>query len=462
MRTGVPDRAAADWSDGAERIRPDTPRSNDRSTDDLARRLESLPDGHPSSPYDANGTRRDSPTRLRDLDTDPDPGDDAQPDKPRPYTDAEWADHRAEVPARLETAREDGLESVDQFGLDDDGEVWTSSRREVHAAIIEELYTRAADVPCEHKAIIAGGLAGAGKTTVLADHAGIDRSQYLTVNPDDIKVELGKRDLIPKVEGLSPMEASDLVHLESSHIAKQLALRARADGKNLIWDITMASPEGTEKRISDLRADGYTSVSGIFVDIPIDVSLARADARHREGEDDYRLGKGLGGRYVPQDFITSQADADWGSQNRRTFEAVKPRLDQWALFDNGVDGRDPVRIAEEPSPRQPSGGSDMTSEVTELMSALRDGTMSLNEVAQRFRARTWPRRARPRPTSYLELAAQAQEDPEPDIPGSFDEVTAALYRGEISDDDYEVLAQAMAASKRAEDGRRGAGAAGPE
>lgn len=104
----------------------------------------------------------------------------------------------------------------------------------------------------------------------------------------------------------------------------------------------------------------------------------------------------------------------------------------------------------------------MTSEVTELMSALRDGTMSLDEVAQRFRARSWPRRGRPRPTSYLELAAQAQEDPEPDIPGSFDEVTAALYRGEISDDDYEVLAQAMAASKRAEDRLKEQGSPGQE
>jgi hypothetical protein len=60
------------------------------------------------------------------------------------------------------------------------------------------------------------------------------------------------------------------------------------------------------------------------------------------------------------------------------------------------------------------------------------------------------------------LAAQAQEDPEPDIPGSFDEVTAALYRGEISDDDYEVLAQAMAASKRAEDRLKEQGSPGQE
>jgi hypothetical protein len=104
----------------------------------------------------------------------------------------------------------------------------------------------------------------------------------------------------------------------------------------------------------------------------------------------------------------------------------------------------------------------MTSEVTDLMGELRDGTMSLEEVAQQFRVRSWPRRARPHPASYLEMATQAQEDPEPDVSGSFDEVTAALYRGEISDEQYEVLAQAMAESKRAEDERRDVGAADSE
>jgi hypothetical protein len=98
----------------------------------------------------------------------------------------------------------------------------------------------------------------------------------------------------------------------------------------------------------------------------------------------------------------------------------------------------------------------MTSEVTDLITALRDGTMDLDEVARRFRERSWPRRSHPEPTTYLELAARAQEDPEPDIPGSFDEVTAALHRGEIADDDYQVLAEAMADSKRAEDRQRAA------
>jgi hypothetical protein len=93
----------------------------------------------------------------------------------------------------------------------------------------------------------------------------------------------------------------------------------------------------------------------------------------------------------------------------------------------------------------------MDSEVTELIIALRDGRMSLDEVARRFRDRSWPRRRRPSPNSYLELAAAAEEDPEPYMPGSFDDVAAAHQLGQITDEEYAVLSQAVADSKRAED-----------
>ena len=131
---------------------------------------------------------------------------------------------------------------------------------------------KAADVPCERRAIIAGGLSGAGKSTVLDEYAEIDRSQYLTINPDKIKEEMADRGMIPAVDGLSPMEASDLVHEESSYVARQLALLAQADGKNIIWDITMSSQAKIERRIGELRAAGYTSIEGIFVDIPVETS----------------------------------------------------------------------------------------------------------------------------------------------------------------------------------------------
>ena len=328
----------------------------------LAERLDRLPPGHPSSPYEADGSRREPTVSLRDLDTEiaedadfESPPNDARPDaepdfaRPvdtsRPYTDTEWAEHRQDARDYLAEANRKGLATEVQFSIDGEGEAWVASRRAAHGVIIDDLYAAASAVPCEYKAIVAGGMGGAGKPTVLGGFADIACSQYLTINPDNIKEELAKRDLIPKVEGLSPMEASDLVHEESSHIAKQLAMRAQANGKNVIWDITMSSTAKVVHRIDDLRGSGYTSVTGIFVDIPVHVSLTRAEARHRHDEDLYRAGQGLGGRYVPEEFITSQADEDWGSKNRRTFEELKPRFDGWTMFDNAVDDRDPIRVA---------------------------------------------------------------------------------------------------------------------
>jgi predicted kinase len=358
----------------------DTPTAAPR---DLSDRLERLPPGHPSSPYEADGTRRQDVPRLRDLDAytddesdgpfapdsqseandsydrtgvtdvadDPDPLTETEhPTQQVPrFADADWVDRRTEARSILDTAHGGEQETDQQHTVDPDNQYWTEERSIAHEMIIESIYASAKDVPNQYQAIIAGGLAGAGKSTILDHHAGIDRSQYLTIAPDDIKVELAERGLLPQIDGLSPMETADLAHDESSHIARQLALRAQADGKNLIWDITMSSKESTEDRIDNLRADGYTNITGIFVDVPVEVSLSRADARHRAGQEAFEAGKGLGGRYMPPEAILSKADEEWGSKNRRAFEELKPRFDQWVLFDNSVEWRDPIVI--EASPR---------------------------------------------------------------------------------------------------------------
>jgi hypothetical protein len=95
----------------------------------------------------------------------------------------------------------------------------------------------------------------------------------------------------------------------------------------------------------------------------------------------------------------------------------------------------------------------ITTEVTELIAALQNGSLSLDEVAQRFRERTWPRTRKPVPASYAEMAAAAQDDPEPYVPGSFDELAAAYRRGELTRPQYRTLAEAVAESLRAEDQR---------
>jgi predicted kinase len=307
----------------------------------LGRRLERLPPGHPSSPVrdqpGGDATSRPDETGGRDGESRAvRPAEDTDR---RPLTDGEHADHVAKVRDLLDKARSDGLATESRYITDPDKETWSRERRTGHNAIITDLYAAARDVPCERRAILAGGLPGAGKTTVLEKHAGVDRSRYLTINPDDVKEEMAKRGMIPQVPGLTPMEASELVHEESSHVAKRLARRAMRGGMNVIWDITMSSRESTERRINDLRSFGYSRVEGIFVDIRIDTSIERADARHRRDHDHYRTGQGNGGRCIAPETVSAQADADWGSRNRRTFEQVKPQLDGWARYDNSVDGR---------------------------------------------------------------------------------------------------------------------------
>jgi hypothetical protein len=225
------------------------------------------------------------------------------------FTDAEWARHRIQTEDLLAAANKAGLASDVWHTRDGGGgQVWTRERSAQHDMIIESIYGQARDVPNDRQAILAGGPCGAGKTTVLREHPRIDRSQYLTISSDEIKEELARRGMVPEVEGLSPMEASDLVHRESSYIARQLAMRARADGKNLIFNIQMSSLDSTKKTIDHLRAAGYASVEGIFVEAPADVSLRRVDSRHRAAEEAYRSGTGLGGRYVPPEAMASQQD----------------------------------------------------------------------------------------------------------------------------------------------------------
>jgi adenylate kinase len=292
----------------------------------LEQRLQRLADGHPSSPRYPGNRPPDGGGELREV---------------RPLSDAEHAEHVAEVRERLADARAAGLETNQLYTLDMDRKVWTDERDALQTSLVEDLYAAADSVPCDDEAIIAGGIGGAGKTTILTHHIGVDLTRYLVINPDLIKGEMARRGLIPEVEGLSPMEASDLAHEESSVIAKRLAHRAYADDKNVIWDITMSTGASTGGRIDALRDAGYTKIHGVFVDIPVELSAKRAEARHRHDHDAYRNGEGMGGRYIPPEVILSNADEVWGSTNRANFEQVKGRFDSWSRYDNSVDGRRP-------------------------------------------------------------------------------------------------------------------------
>lgn len=319
------------------------------SSDDLAARLTALPDNHPSSVrYTADRSPRAHEVEVTAATADPtervptERGD--LPNQVSPLDDAEFTAHIDDVVAGLEAAKERGLETKSLYTVDPDRKVWDFGRVEKQNEIIDRLYRERADAPCDGQAVMAGGLGGAGKGTVLGNHAGIDRSQYLTLDPDRIKEEMAASGMIPEVEGISPMECSPLMHEESSLVAMGLARRAYADGKNVIWDITMSNLKSAEHSIDDLRVAGYHQITGIFVDIPVEKSVERAMNRYRKAMEVHRNGVGDGGRLVPPSVILAQRTADGQTVNRQVFEALKPRFDRWMIFDNSRDGEPPVLV----------------------------------------------------------------------------------------------------------------------
>ena len=186
--------AEASGGEGTSVVRIDQPSAADGLTDhetlperaadrdELRQRQWRLPPGHPSSPVEADGTPKPPEPGLRGREfTDASAAGEADW---RPLSDAEYAEHVTRVRERLDKARGDGLATEQQHTTDSDHEQWSEDRTVMHDAIIADLYGAAHDVPCERRAILAGGLPGAGKTTVLEQHAGIDRSQYLTINPE--------------------------------------------------------------------------------------------------------------------------------------------------------------------------------------------------------------------------------------------------------------------------------------
>jgi hypothetical protein len=89
-----------------------------------------------------------------------------------------------------------------------------------------------------------------------------------------------------------------------------------------------------------------------------------------------------------------------------------------------------------------------STEIAALIVELRNGRISLDQVAAEFRRRVWAPTRSPAPSSSADQAGQW--DPGGDVPGSYDEVTAAYDRGDLTSEEYQVLSDAVADSINAE------------
>ena len=158
--------------------------------------------------------------------------------------------------------------------------IWTAERNRQQGALVAAMYDElAAEVLCERKAVLVGGLPGASTGDVLGQ-AGVDPAGYVTIGVGHILPRMAELGMIPTVEGLSPMEAADLAHPEAQFLAKRLGLRGLGEGKNLLWEVSFAAQHCIESWIDAHRRAGY-SIAGVFAEISIEESVQRADAEPR-------------------------------------------------------------------------------------------------------------------------------------------------------------------------------------
>lgn len=237
------------------------------------------------------------------------------------------------------------------------GMEYTKERHLAQQEIIEDVLKSHDKVPREGKAVLSGGMGGAGKTTVLTRYLGMDTSQYITINPDDIKEIMAERDMIPTLRGLTPMECSTLAHDEASHISSIIMKRAIAEKRNIILDGTMASMKSMRRRTGQLRDGGY-HMSAVFVDITPETSQKRATSRYQRGMDKYTVsGEGNGGRILPASVNQSNTPEDTTRFRSRSAENLA------ALYEDGTIPSTPVVYNNDRDAPQPVAYDDFVGRV---------------------------------------------------------------------------------------------------
>lgn len=257
----------------------------------------------------------------------------------------------------------DNKRDTESLYFDRDTKEYNKKRSKIHREILNELHEKYKDVPSERKVIFSAGLPGAGKTTILNmledDGAGgVNVDNYVTVSSDDFKEIFAERGMIPKIDGLTPMESSTLVHAESSHLADKFLTELSEKNKNVVYDFTCRNLLSTTARINILRKSGYKErdMQFIFVDISLKAAEKRAIGRYTAGLNDgiANSESHVGGRYLPPAILhrNKSKSGNYSSVNAETlievYESNKESgLPKPIVYDNsGNIFTDPTYIPE--------------------------------------------------------------------------------------------------------------------
>ena len=170
---------------------------------------------------------------------------------------------------------------------------WNRGREAFHEAVLQKMMQgHAAPVGRRPIATILGGGTASGKTTASRMIIG-DDPNVLRIDPDELKLA------VPEYADLKrddPGHAALRVHEESSYMTKMMVAEAARRGLDITYDST-TSGNGGPAMAKFLSEKGY-DVRVLFVDVPIQMAVQRAENRALNSSDPINRG-----RHVPIDVI---------------------------------------------------------------------------------------------------------------------------------------------------------------
>lgn len=210
---------------------------------------------------------------------------------------------------------------------------WARDRERQQQEIIEHFLSQPG-IKSDRQILVLGGLPGAGKTTYLNSpqgqaELGINLSEYVTVNADEVKAQMVKRGMVPDYPGLSPDEAATLYHKESFEVAHSLMRQAAKRNLNFVYDTSLKSSGqlGFATGAGKATTPPPWRTTLVFVDVPVDVAKDRAKARYQGG-----------GRYMPLALIDGMRSRARGvsSLPAEQFRSVQGSVDTWVHVENSA------------------------------------------------------------------------------------------------------------------------------
>ena len=210
-------------------------------------------------------------------------------------------------------ANPNGRDTFEQF-RNPDG-TWTKERQALHEEIIAKFFKD--KTPVEHPtSYLMGGGPASGKTTMLRSGSVRVPENHVLAAGDDIK------ELLPEyIEGVKrgDVNASQIVHEESSYLSKIIASRAAEQNYNVLMDGTGDSGIDSLKKKVDSMRPNRQPVIGIYATVDIDTAKYRAIERAKKT-----------GRWMPESVLV---------ENHKAVSTIFPQIvksnvmEQVNLFD---------------------------------------------------------------------------------------------------------------------------------